>query len=138
MDEIRYLVTEHIYLIHRIAIETFGGSDGEFNSTEGRIESILAQQFPIYEHDKYPSVFQKAAMLLYFFVKGHCFVDGNKRVGIQSAIIFLDINGYKDNLDDTEGYEKTMEVSMSEISEDFRDEYINSLAEWLSERFTLI
>lgn len=72
-------------------------------------------------------------MLMYFFTKGHRFVDGNKRVGIQSAIVFLDINGYEDYLDDDEGYD--MEIAASNTSEDERDTYINNLAEWLSQRF---
>jgi death-on-curing protein len=48
---------------------------------------------------------------MYFFTKGHCFVDGNKRLGVQSAIIFLMLNGYEDYLDDDEGYKKTMEIA---------------------------
>ncbi|WP_348982974.1 type II toxin-antitoxin system death-on-curing family toxin [Desulfosporosinus sp. FKA] len=99
------------------------------------MESILAQQYPIFGHDKYPSAFHKAAMLMYFFTKGHCFVDGNKRVGIQCAIVFLEVNGYEDNLDDQEGYDKTWEVAESELSELERDSYIESLAVWLSKRF---
>lgn len=138
MDEIQYLAVEHIYLIHDNAINEYGGLAGEYNTTEGRIKSILSQQYPIFNYEKYPSIFQKAAMLLYFFAKGHCFVDGNKRVGIQSAIVFLDINGYEDNLDDTEGYDKTIEVAESEIPEYKRDDYINILAEWLSKRFIKI
>ena len=74
-------------------------------------------------------------MLMYYFTKNHCFVDGNKRVGIQSAIVFLDVNGYEDNLDDDEGYEKTMEVAIISLPDIERDLYIDSLAAWLSERF---
>jgi death-on-curing protein len=135
MDEIQFLTKEHIYLIHDIAIQTFGGEDGVYNITDGRIESILSQQFPIFDYEKYPSVFQKAAMLLYLFTKGHCFVDGNKRVGIQSAIVLLNLNGYEDNLEDIDGYNKTMEISSSKIPENLRDSYIDSLAIWLSGKF---
>jgi death-on-curing protein len=137
-DDIQFLTKEHIYLIHENAIQTFGGTDGVYDITDGRIESILSQQFPIFDYEKYPSVFQKAAMLLYLFTKGHCFVDGNKRVGIQSAIVFMSLNGYEDSLEDEEGYNKTMEVSISQISEDLRDDYIDSLANWLSYKFISI
>ena len=131
----QFLTEEHIKLIHLNAIEEFGGDSGYFILTNDRIESILAQQYPIFGHDKYPTVFQKAAMLMYFFIKGHCFVDGNKRVGIQSAIVFLDVNGYDDKLIDEEGYRKTIEVATIELSEMERDSYVETLAVWLSERF---
>lgn len=37
----------------------------------------------------YPSVESKAAHLLYFIVKNHPFVDGNKRTGAYSFVWFL-------------------------------------------------
>jgi len=40
----------------------------------------------------YPSVEEKAANLLYFVVKNHGFVDGNKRIGAFLFIWFLDAN----------------------------------------------
>lgn len=121
--------------MHKRALADFGGEYGVYKHTDASIESVLAQQYPIFEYDKYPSLFQKAAMLLYFFTKGHCFVDGNKRVGIQSAIVFLDINGYNDYLIDDEGYEKTLEIESRKLSELQRDDYINEIADWLAARF---
>lgn len=43
-------------------------------------------------HDLYPSIEEKAAHLLYFVVKNHAFVDGNKRIGAFLFIWFLDAN----------------------------------------------
>ena len=86
------LTREHIEIIHAENIETFSGNPGYYENTRNKIESILAQQYPMFGYDKYPSIFEKAAMLMYFFVKGHCFVDGNKRVGILTMLIFLRIN----------------------------------------------
>jgi len=43
--------------------------------------------------DLYPSIEEKAAHLLYFVVKNHAFVDGNKRIGAFLFIWFLDVNG---------------------------------------------
>ena len=133
--DINYLAKEHIYLMHEETIKTFGGDAGYYDFTDQRLESILSQQYLVFGFDKYPSIFQKAAMLMYFLVKGHCFIDGNKRVGIQSAIVFLEVNGFEDALDDDEGYLKTMGVAASTLSEIERDNYINDLADWLSKRF---
>jgi len=41
----------------------------------------------------YPSIEEKASHLLYFVVKNHSFVDGNKRIGAFLFVWFLDING---------------------------------------------
>jgi prophage maintenance system killer protein len=42
----------------------------------------------------YPSLEDKAANLLYFVVKNHSFVDGNKRIGAFLFIWFLNKNNY--------------------------------------------
>ena len=41
----------------------------------------------------YPSVEEKAANLLYFVVKNHSFIDGNKRIAAAIFIWFLEKNG---------------------------------------------
>jgi prophage maintenance system killer protein len=43
--------------------------------------------------DLYPSIEEKAAHLLYFIVKNHSFVDGNKRIAAAIFTWFLDRNG---------------------------------------------
>ncbi len=43
--------------------------------------------------DLYPGLEEKAARLLYFAVKNHHFVDGNKRIAAVLFLWFLDQNG---------------------------------------------
>ena len=43
--------------------------------------------------DVYPSIEEKAAMLLYLIVKNHAFVDGNKRIAAACFLLFLEQNG---------------------------------------------
>lgn len=43
--------------------------------------------------DVYPSLEEKAAHLLYFLVKNHAFVDGNKRIAAALFLWFLERNG---------------------------------------------
>ncbi|WP_010233670.1 death-on-curing protein [Clostridium arbusti] len=61
------LTKEQIYLFHEEALKVYGGEAGIDELTDGKIESILAQQSGYFEYDKYPSVFDKASMLLCFF-----------------------------------------------------------------------
>ncbi|MCP4945357.1 MAG: type II toxin-antitoxin system death-on-curing family toxin, partial [Planctomycetaceae bacterium] len=40
-------------------------------------------------------VYEMAAAYLFHLVRNHPFLDGNKRVGAVTALIFLDLNGYE-------------------------------------------
>ena len=41
----------------------------------------------------YPDIYEMAAVYLIHMVKNHPFVDGNKRTGAVSALVFLATNG---------------------------------------------
>ena len=44
------------------------------------------------EEDFYPTLEEKATMLLYLVVKNHSFVDGNKRIAAACFLKFLEYN----------------------------------------------
>jgi prophage maintenance system killer protein len=73
----------------------FGGSDlfgkEKDQSFKSSIESIY-QTFG--KKELYPSVEEKAAHLLYFIVKNHSFIDGNKRIAAAVFLWFLEMNRY--------------------------------------------
>lgn len=80
--------------------EKFGGSelfglekDESFKSSIGQIYQTFGSE------ELYPSVEQKAAMLLYLVTKNHSFCDGNKRIAATLFLWFLLNNGilYKDD-----------------------------------------
>lgn len=58
-------------------------------SLHGSLNAVM-QSFD--GRDLYPSVEEKAAHLLYFMVKNHSFVDGNKRIAAAVFLRFLDKN----------------------------------------------
>ena len=58
--------------------------DDSFESSIGQIYQSFDGQ------DCYPSLEEKAAMLLYLIVKNHSFIDGNKRIGASCFLYFLD------------------------------------------------
>ncbi len=71
------------------ASELFGAEVGN------KLSSVLASTAQTYnKKDLYPSLDEKAAHLLYFAVKDHPFVDGNKRIGALLFILFLVQNNY--------------------------------------------
>jgi death-on-curing protein len=130
-----FLSTENIFDIHEHQIQLYGGHPGHCFDCVGKVESILAQQYSFYGYEKYPTLYLKAAMLMLFLVKDHCFTDGNKRVGIAAAMTLLLLNGCESYLDDIDGYNKTIEIAKRRFKNDSRDEYIIKLADWLKERF---
>lgn len=72
----------------------FGGSDLFGLPKDGSFASSIGQIYQTWEgRDLYPSVEEKAAMLLYLIVKNHSFVDGNKRIAATLFLWFLENNG---------------------------------------------
>ncbi len=45
--------------------------------------------------DAYPSIDEKAAVLLESIVRNHPLIDGNKRLGWIAAVMFLELNGLR-------------------------------------------
>lgn len=45
----------------------------------------------------YPKLSDKAGLYIYNIIANHVFSDGNKRTGLEAAILFLDLNGYRIN-----------------------------------------
>jgi prophage maintenance system killer protein/prophage antirepressor-like protein len=60
--------------------------DDSFKSSVGQIMQGFADK------DLYPTIEEKAANLLYFVVKNHSFVDGNKRIAAACFLYFLEQN----------------------------------------------
>lgn len=61
----------------------------------GLLSSAVARpQASFFGQDAYPDIYDKAAALLHSIAANHAFVDGNKRTALNSAIVFLDLNGH--------------------------------------------
>ena len=43
--------------------------------------------------EMYPTLPKKAAVYAHHIITGHIFFDGNKRIGLHCAILFLEFNG---------------------------------------------
>src|SRR3989339_831315 len=64
---------------------------------KGTLEGIIGNVMQSFGgNELYPSIEEKAAHLLYFIIKNHPFVDGNKRSGAYSFVFFLRSAGVLD------------------------------------------
>ena len=71
----------------------FGGSDLFGREKDQSFHSSIGQIYQTWDGiELYPSVEEKAAMLLYLVVKNHSFVDGNKRIAATLFLWFMENN----------------------------------------------
>ena len=91
---------ECMKLIHNTMFE----NKGDLFSIE-RDDSFRSSISTIYQSfggvDLYPTLEDKASALLYFIVKNHSFIDGNKRIGATTFLYFLEKNNalYKNGME---------------------------------------
>ena len=72
----------------------FGESRWFANEKDDSFKSSIGQIYQSFGgEDLYPSVEEKAAMLLYLVVKNHSFSDGNKRIAAMLFLWFMEKNG---------------------------------------------
>ena len=73
--------------------EKFGGSSLFGNEKDDSFKSSIGQIYQTFGGEElYPSVEEKAAMLLYLVTKNHSFSDGNKRIAATLFLWFLNNN----------------------------------------------
>lgn len=122
MSEIKWLLEETIYVIHKRQIAEHGGGDGLRD--EGLLLSALARPQNMLAYcEQTPHISMLAASLAYGIAKNHPFIDGNKRTALVVSRTFLLLNGY--NLDATqeEKYLTFLKLAEGNLNEE-------ELADW--------
>jgi len=62
---------------------------------EERFQAVLGSVYQTFNRKEvYPSLEEKTSHLLYFIIKDHPFIDGNKRIASFLFVYFLDKNNY--------------------------------------------
>lgn len=120
---IQYLTLEQILLIHEDQINYHGGSQGVRDLA--LLESaVFRPQTTFNGKDLYSTLFLKTAALMHSILLNHPFVDGNKRTGMVSGIVFLEFNGYSLIVDQKEFINTALKLESKQL--DFE-----ALASWL-------
>lgn len=97
-EAVRISTEEFLKIINEMKSEF--ESDVFANPKDESFDSSVNQIYQTYGgKDCYPTLEEKASMLLYFIVKNHSFTDGNKRIGASCFLYFLNKNNmlYKTN-----------------------------------------
>ena len=107
---VRYLTVEEVLKIHEHQIQTYGGSHGIRD--RGLLESACAQPMMSFsDEERHKTLFEKAAAYAFFIIKNHPLLDGNKRTGLHTALVFLYLNGIEIDISPEELYKETMALA---------------------------
>ncbi|MBW6420480.1 type II toxin-antitoxin system death-on-curing family toxin [Rhizobium sp. XQZ8] len=112
---VRFLSRQLIEHLHKRQIEKFGGSFGLRD--EGALEAAIMRPMNKASYGTVDIV-ELGAAYLYGLAMNHAFIDGNKRIAIVSAGVFLMDNGYAIETDDGILYKFVISISAGEIDED--------------------
>ena len=122
-----------IVAINKLCIELSGGErfTGKNNMRAGTslsfVEWISTNR--VFGKKIFTSIFHRAAGYLYFILKDHCFVDGNKRTALATTVTFLEWNEILfDPEDDDNVYAKIRDYASSEQTP---EQMIPKIAAWL-------
>lgn len=92
--DLKFLNLAEVIEIHQDQITRYGGDSGIRNME--LLKSALGMPLATYGGEfLHTDIYEITAAYLYHIVMNHPFVDGNKRTGAVSSIVFLIMNGYE-------------------------------------------
>ena len=114
MTEPVWVLPEAIRALHERLLSEFGGASGVRD--EGMLESALSRPGNQFSYGS-PTIHDLAAAYAFGLVRNHPFVDGNKRIGFATAILFLEINGYRFSASEVDVTVQTLALAAHELDE---------------------
>jgi death on curing protein len=124
----RFLEMKHIHTVLTDQLTRYGGEHGIRD--EGLVKSAVAAPQAQFGGERlHDGPVAQAAAYLFHLCSNHPFVDGNKRVALAAALVFLDLHEIEvyDRADVL--YELVMKIARSEIT---KEETTTRLAELCS------
>lgn len=122
MSEPVWLSRFLIDAMHREQLREHGGSPGLRD--EGLLESALMRPRNRWAYDPASDLGTLAAAYGYGLGTNHPYIDGNKRVAFLALYVFLDLNGWQLDAEETEVVATMRSLAAGEMRED-------DLAGWL-------
>ena len=107
-----FLGLAEVLRIHVDQVERYGGRAGIRD--QGLLQSALAMPGASFGGEfLHRDLYEMAAAYAFHLCQNHPFMDGNKRTGLASALVFLELNGI--SIDDPEEllYQAMMDVASS-------------------------
>ena len=112
--EPEFLTLEDVLDIHARQLVKFGGADGIRD--KGLLESAVgAPQASFGGQLLHSDIFEIAAAYAFHIAENQPFIDGNKRTGLLSAVVFLDINGIAIDYPDPRLYTAMIDIAEKKL-----------------------
>lgn len=121
MSEPTWLPLDLILRLHDRQIELHGGLAGIRDP--GLVDSAIARPLNAWSYGE-SDLFTLASLYAAGLIRNHPFLDGNKRIGFLSALLFLEANGWKMAAPMAERLAFTLQLAASEIDD-------SHYADWL-------
>ena len=117
------LSKEQVITLHEQLIAETGGISGLRD--EGILESALYAPFQTFGNvEPYSSLQQKAARLGFGLIMDHPFIDGNKRTGTHTMLVFLALNNIDLEYTQQELSETIMQIAAGNYSFEYLFKWI--------------
>ncbi len=127
---ITFLSKENVMRIHAHQVDTYGGQHGLRD--ENLLESALAMPAMTFGGEfLHKSIAEMAGAYMFHLTMNHPFLDGNKRIGTATAIVFLEANGYRFTAPEDTLRQFAWKLASGEVE---KDQVIAFLQQWIQPR----
>jgi len=124
MNDPVWILPDVVIAVHQMLLAEHGGLPGIRD--EALLDSALNRPRQHFTYGYKLSMFDLAASYAYGLSRNHPFADGNKRVALTVAALFLELNGYTFDATEPESALIFRQLAAGDISEE-------NLSTWLEE-----
>jgi death-on-curing protein len=110
----RWISKQAVLAIHGRLLAEHGGAPGLLD--EGLLDAALASPKNHFAYER-EDILRLAAAYAYALTQNHPFADGNKRVALTVAGVFLELNGFRLDASEQDAAQATRALSSREIDE---------------------
>lgn len=123
MTEPIWIANLEVLAVHDRQLAEHGGAAGVRDI--GLLETAIARPQQLHAYGD-PDIFDLAAAYTFGIVQNHPFVDGNKRTGFITGILFVELNGRRFTASEPDATQAVLDLAIGEMSE-------GEFAAWLRE-----
>ena len=104
-----------VLVLHDRLLALHGGAEGVRD--QGLLQSALGRPLNIFHYEDEAGVIRLATAYTAGIVRNHPFVDGNKRTGFVTGILFLELNGFRFTASEVEATRAVLEIAAGTMDE---------------------
>ncbi len=110
-----FLTLDEVLEMHQEQIQIYGGSPGLRDAAA--LESAVAVPQSTFGGEwLHPTIPAMAAAYLFHLCQNHAFIDGNKRIGANAAVVFLILNGWEPTFTEEELADTVLALAAGRLS----------------------